>query len=372
MKENLRTWIEVDRKSIAKNYRLFSSLIKKNCQLIGVVKSNAYGHSLLDFAQELQKLGIKWLAVDSIIEGEALRKEGIKTKILVLGHSLPAKINGTIKDNLSLTISSTDQLKNLLKLDFTGKIKIHLKIDTGMHRQGFYLPELKKIIPLLKKNKNKIEVEGVYTHFAAAKNPAFPKETKKQLAEFGKAIKILNENGFKPMRHCAATSSTLLFPETHFDAVRIGIGFYGLWPSKETESFLKNKIQLSPTLSWKTVISEIKNLKKGERTGYDFTEGVSRDSKIAILPVGYWHGYPRSLSSIGYVSINGKLAKVLGRISMDMIVVDITEIKKAKLGDEVTLLGKDVSADYLANLSETSSNYELVTRLNPLIKRFFV
>jgi len=372
MKKSLRTWIEVDKKAVAENYRIFSSLIKNDCQLIGVVKSNAYGHSLLDYAKELQSLGIKWLAVDSIVEGEALRKEGITTKILVLGHSLPTKATEAIKNNLSLTISSLEILNNISKLNFSGKIKLHLKIDTGMHRQGFYISDLKKVISILKKNKDKFEVEGVYTHFAAAKNPSFPEETNKQITEFEKAIAIIKESGFKPIFHCAATSSTLLFPKSHFDAVRIGIGIYGLWPSRETQSFSEDKIKLSPALSWKTIISEIKNLKKGDQIGYDFTESVSRNSKIAILPIGYWHGYPRTLSSIGHVSIKGKLAKVLGRVSMDMVVVDITKIKNVKLGDEVTLLGKDISADYLANMTETSCNYEVVTRINPLIKRFFV
>jgi len=372
MKKGLRTWIEIDKKAIANNYHLFQSLIKNDCQLIGVVKSNAYGHSLLDYAKELQNLGIKWLAVDSIVEGEALRKENINTKVLVLGHSLSSKFADACKNDLSITISSLENLISLSETELPEKIKLHLKIDTGMHRQGLYLSDLKKAISIIKENNHKIELEGVYTHFAAAKNPSFPEETNKQLAEFEKAIAIMNESGLKPIFHCAATSSTLIFPESHFDAVRIGIGLYGLWPSKETESFLKNKIKLSPVLSWKTIISEIKNLKKGDRIGYDFTEGVSKNSKIAILPIGYWHGYPRTLSSVGYISLKGKLAKVLGRVSMDMVVIDITDIKNAKLGDEVTLLGKDVSADYLANMTETSCNYEVVTRINPLIKRFFI
>ena len=372
MKKNLRTWLEIDKKSIAKNFRLFSSLLKKDCQLMGVVKSNAYGHSLLDFAKELQKLGTTWLAVDSIVEGEALRKEGIHTKILVLGHSLPTKIKEAIEGDLSLTVSSLENLTNISKLKFNGKIKIHLKIDTGMHRQGFYLSDLGKVISLLKKNKNKFEVEGVYTHFATAKNPALPKETRQQISEFEKAVAILNKNNFNPLRHCAATSSTLLFPESHFDAVRVGIGLYGLWPSKETRSAMEAKIKLSPTLSWKTIICETKKLKKGDKVGYDLTEGVLKNSTIAILPVGYWHGYPRALSSIGHVSIKGKLAKVLGRVSMDMIVVDITNIKNVRQGDEVELIGKNISTDSFANLTESSHNYAVVTRINPLIKRFFV
>jgi alanine racemase len=370
-KEGLRTWVEIDKKAIRHNYQAFRSQIGKKCSLMSVVKSNAYGHSLLDFSKEIEKLGIDWLGVDSIVEGEALRKEKISSKILVLGHTLPEKIPSAIENNLSLTISNLENLKNITRFKMAGKLHIHLKIDTGMHRQGFFIQDLKKAISLLKKNKDFIEVEGIYTHFAAAKNPSFPKDTRKQLTEFEKAVTLVRSAGFNPFRHAAATSGTLLFPETHLDMVRVGIGLYGLWPSKETQAAMKNKIKLDPVLSWKTRVSEIKNLKNGERLGYDFTESVHRDSKIAILPIGYWHGYPRSLSSVGHVTIRDKACKILGRVAMDMIVVDVTKIGNIKPGESVTLIGEDLPADYLADLAGTV-NYEIVTRINPLIKRIFV
>jgi alanine racemase len=370
-KNGLRTWLEIDKKAIRHNYKVFRSQIGKKCLLMSVVKSNAYGHSLLDFSKEMEKLGIDWLGVDSIVEGESLRKEKISSKILVLGHTLPEKIPSAIENHLSLTVSTLENLKNIICHKTAKKIKIHLKIDTGMHRQGFFVKDLKKAIPLLKKNKDFIEVEGIYTHFAAAKNPSFPKDTRDQLAEFEKAVNLLKSVGFSPIRHCAATSGALLFPESHFDMVRVGIGLYGLWPSKETEAHIKNEIELKPVLSWKTRVSEIKNLKKGERLGYDFTERVHKNSKIAILPIGYWHGYPRSLSSVGNVIIQNKACKILGRVAMDMAVVDVTEIKNIKPGEEVTLIGKNIPTEYLADLAGTI-NYELVTRINPLIKRIII
>lgn len=368
--DGLRTWIEIDTKAIKNNYRVFRSLIGKNCALMSVIKSNAYGHSIADFSKEMQKLGADWLAVDSIVEGELLRKEGVRARILVLGHTLPVKLKTAAEKNINLTVSDMHGLKNIVQAKLPKKIKIHLKIDTGMHRQGFFLADLKKAINILKNNKTKIAVEGIYTHFAAAKNPAFPKDTEKQIAEFEKAVALLNAAGFRPIRHCAATSGTLLFPHSHFDMVRVGIGLYGMWPSKETASFCKNKIKLEPALTWKTVVSEVKNLKKGDHIGYGFTEKIHRDSKIAILPVGYWHGYSRSLSAIGHVMIKGKPAKVLGRISMDMTVIDITGIENIKSGAEVMLIGKDITAEHVADLTGTI-NYEITTRINPLIKRIY-
>ncbi|KKW37758.1 MAG: alanine racemase, partial [Candidatus Adlerbacteria bacterium GW2011_GWB1_54_7] len=177
------------------------------------------------------------------------------------------------------------------------------------------------------------------------------------------------------IKHAAATSGTIIFPQSHFDLVRIGIGLCGLWPSKETKEAFKREVKLEPVLSWKTILGQIKSLSKGNKVGYDLTETLSRPSRVAILPIGYWHGFPRLLSGIGKALIKGKEAKVIGRVSMDMVSVDITDIKNAKVGDEVILIGKsgklEISVDDLAHLSDTI-NYEIVTRLNPLIKRIVV
>ncbi|MEK7106973.1 MAG: alanine racemase, partial [Patescibacteria group bacterium] len=221
-----------------------------------------------------------------------------------------------------------------------------------------------------------ITLEGVYTHFSSAKNPAFPAATFNQIEEFKRAIGLLESAGFKiPVKHAAATSGTILFPQSHFDLVRIGIGLYGLWPSKEAKAAFEGKINLEPVLSWKTIVGQIKNLPKGSKIGYDLTETLNRPSKVAVLPIGYWHGFPRALSGIGKVLIKGREAKVLGRVSMDMISVDITEVKNVKVRDEAIIIGKsgklEISADDIANMSDTI-NYEIVTRLNPLMKRIVV
>lgn len=373
MTAGLRTWIEVNRTAVLENYQTFRRLLPKHVKLMAVVKSNAYGHGLVEFSKELSTLGADWLGVDSIVEALTLRGNGVKTPILVFGYTLAERVPAAVSNGIALTISSLAQLKSLARKRI-GQVKIHLKVDTGMHRQGFLENDRLELFRALKTLRGRIAVEGLYTHFAAAKDPAFPSETKRQMRVFERWAQELRRLGFSPLCHAAATSGAILFPETHFDMVRIGIGLYGLWPSAEVEGFCRGRLRLRPALSWKSVVSEIKDITKGERIGYDLSETLTRKSRIAICPVGYWHGYPRALSSVGMVIISGRYAKVLGRVSMDMIIVDATGIKDVREGNEVILIGSSgkpsMTADKLAFLSGTV-NYEIVTRLNPLMRRIY-
>ena len=383
----IRTWIEIDKKALVNNYMIFRKLIPKKCKLMSVAKSNAYGHGLIDYSKEMERLGADFIGVDSITEAIALRREKIKIPILVLGYTLSELYVDAAKNDISITISSKEQLENVdrfLNYQDSGsqttvqndskKLKIHIKVDTGMHRQGFYLEELKGIVKSIK-TFDHVKVEGIYTHFASAKNPCSTADTEKQIAEFKTACKILEAADIHPVRHAVATGGAIVFPEAHFDMVRIGIGLMGLWPSKEAKNNFQDKIMLRSALSWRSIVSEIKRIKKGERIGYDFTETFLVDSTIAIIPIGYWHGLRRSLSSVGEVLINGCRAKILGRISMDMIAVDITKVKNVKVGSVTTVIGKDgtkeVTAEEMASLSDTSW-YETITSLNPLIKRIYL
>lgn len=244
-----------------------------------------------------------------------------------------------------------------------------------MCRQGFFAEDVEAVFDYLQASLPQAVVEGVYTHFAGAKNPAFPQGTKEQLQKFQIVLDAVAKRGLKPIRHAAATSGAIVFPEAQYDMARIGIGLYGLWPSQEVQYAYSDKFELQPILTWKTVVAEIKQVPAGSRVGYDFTELLERPTVLGILPVGYWHGYDRSLSSIGKVLVAGHRARVLGRVSMDMIIVDLTDIKDVKVGDEVVLIGEQngatMSAEEMANLADTSS-YEIITRLNPLIKRFYI
>ena len=371
----LRTWIEIDRKKIAHNYRVFRSLISKKVKLMAVVKSNAYGHSLVDFSKEITRLGADWLGVDSIVEAVALRREGIVIPILVLGYTLPERMRDAVDHDISLSVSSIESFQSALKQNLPGALKIHIKADTGMHRQGFLLKEIPKVISLIKKHKNRVEVEGLFTHFAAPKNPALPAYTKFQIDQFEEWRKTFKKEGLLVLSHAAATAGTMFFLESHYDMVRIGIGLYGFWPSKEAASFMSGRMKLMPAFSWKTIISELKKLPTGSKIGYDCAETLGTDSVVAVCPVGYWHSYPRSLSSIGQVLIKGGRARVLGRVSMDMITIDVSSIHSPKPGDEVVLIGtsgkNEISAYEFAELSDTYW-YEAVTRINPLIRRIYI
>ncbi len=370
--KGLRTWIEIDRAAIAHNYSLLRSLLSPKTKFMAVVKSNAYGHNFIDFSKEIAKLGADWLGVDSIVEGLALRKEGIKNPILVLGYTLPERLAEAAEAHISLTVSTFETLEAISKLDTA--LSIHIKVDTGMHRQGFQAEQMQEVISTLTSLPKHISVEGLFTHFAAAKNPGTTEKTLAQIAEFEMWQKAFGDAGFSPLIHASASAGAMVYPQAHFDMVRFGIAMYGVWPSSEVKGSEKG-MDLKPILSWKTIIGEIKNVKKGEGVGYDFTNILKRDSKLAICPIGYWHGLPRSVSNNGSVLVCGARAPITGRVSMDMITIDVTDIPDAKVGSVVTIIGRDggeeIRADKIAD-PERTSEYEIITRINPLIKRIFV
>lgn len=376
-REGLRTWIEVNKSAIAHNFGVFKSLISKKTKLMAVVKSNAYGHGLIDFSREMEKLGADFLGVDSITEGLALRREGIKLPILVLGYTLPEMIVEAAEKDISLAISTFESLDYIKanQKNFVNPLKIHIKVDTGMHRQGFLADDLPKILGELKVESGKLKVEGLFTHFASAKNPSFKKDTEKQIVSFKKWILAFKEAGMKPIVHACATGGAMIFPEAQYDMVRVGMGLYGLWPDREVKEFLQDKITLRPAITWKSIITEVKTFSAGERIGYDLTETFEGDTKVAVVPVGYWHGLPRALSSIGRFIVNKKECRILGRVSMDMVCINISNVKEVKAGDEVTVIGNDSkfssSMEGITKILGVSW-YETTTRLNPLIKRIYL
>lgn len=376
--KGLRTWIEVSRTAIKNNYRVFRKLLGPKVKLMAVVKSNAYGHGLVAFAREVTALGVDYLGVDSIVEAVRLRQEGIAVPILVLGYTRPLNFLQARELDIELAISSLDSLEYLVRRqkNFANKkLKIHLKVDTGMHRQGFLPHDFPRALALLKKLEKIVEVVGVFSHLmSSSADKKFNSATAKQIAEFRKFLNQLAGAGFaieKLLKHSCASGRSFTNPEAHFDLVRIGFSFYGLWPSRELEKKFSAKYSLMPALTWKTILSEVKTLSQDGHIGYDHTEAVKKGTKIGICPIGYWHGFPRALSGIGEVQVRGKKAKVLGRVSMDMIAVDLTKIKGARVGDEVTIIGPDVRARTMAEKTGTSP-YEIITRLNPLIKKFYL
>jgi len=367
----LRTWLEIDTQAIAYNYALFRQLIPARTQLMSVVKSNAYGHGLIDFSHAIVACGVDWLGVDSFVEAQALRYEGISIPILVLGFTLPQNFERAAALNISLTLSSLDHLRWAVAQ--AAPVLCHLEIETGMHRQGIFLDEVPEALELLRLHPH-ITLQGLYTHFAAAKDPKNLQHTREQVAVFEKARALVHEAGYQPIVHAAASGGTLVYPETHYDLVRVGMALHGHWPSEETRIAYTHERTLHPTLTWKSTVSEVKTARATGGVGYDLTDKIYAGDILAVIPLGYWHGYPRGLSSVGEVLIRGQRARVKGRISMDMIVVEVTAIPGVSVGDEVVLIGRQsdayVSVQELAGLANTS-DYEFLTRLNPLIKRVY-
>ena len=342
---------------------------------MAVIKSNAYGHGMVDFAKEMASLGVDWFGVDDFAEAVSLRKAGLKNPILVLGFTPAELIPSAAKLDVSVTVSNKVALSALMNYKGKTAIKIHIKADTGLHRQGFQLSECKEISKISTSfKKGNVIIEGLYTHFASAESPSSPYSLR-QLEEFGEWVKTFEKSNLRPICHTAGTAATILLPESHFDMVRVGIGLYGLWPSPEVKERAKNKIKLEPVLSWKVIVGDVKFLRKGDKIGYDLTEEIARDSRIAVCGIGYWHGFPRSLGSKGIVGVKGKSARVLGRVSMDIIALDVTDIPDVNTGDEAVIIGKSGgtyrSAEALAETAGTI-NYEIVTRINQGIPRFFV
>jgi alanine racemase len=372
-RRSLRTWIDLDRAALAHNMLAFRCLLPPDCRLMAVCKSNAYGHGLYDLAPVLQKLDVDWFGVDSIVEAATLREKGILKPILVLGYTLPSRFAEASRYGISLTVSNLENLRALASRKSTGRLRLHLKFDTGMHRQGFLSSEWEAVLGLLRKCGRRIEVEGVYTHFAAAKDPGCREYTEQQIREFERAVACFREAGLSPIFHANATAGVLNYPEADYGLARVGIGLMGYWPSSETKRAWEKKIVLKPALSWRTVISEVKTLRKGMGIGYDLTETLRKRSTIGICPIGYWHGFPRSLSRVGEVLVRGRRAKILGTVSMDMIVIDLSRAGGAGVGDVVTIIGadgRDEISVYEVSGRARVSHYELLTRLNPLIQKF--
>lgn len=366
----LRTWIEIDSDAFRHNTEQFLKLIPPKTRLMAVIKSNAYGHGLSLIGTILTKYPRAWIGVDSITEALRIRHDGLTNLMLVLGHTLPSRIEDARRGGIAITVSQFETLADLARMRI--RPAFHLKIDTGMHRQGFLPADLPRVIKILKGAG--LVPEGMYTHFAAAKDKKDPSYTRMQTRVFKDTIMMMNDAGFlRIITHAAASGATLLFPETHFDMVRIGMGLYGYWPSAEAAAtYYRSHTKLKPVLTWKTMVGEVKEISKGSCIGYDSMECMRVRTRMAVVPIGYWHGFDRGLSSKGEVLIRGKRARVLGRVSMDMIAVDVTKISGVRVGDEVVIIGRQgkdaIWADEIAKKIDTTA-YEVIARLNPLTQR---
>ena len=344
--------------------------------LCAVVKANAYGHGV---KQMVPLFGsADWFAVNSLEEGIELRELGEKRPVLVLGHVPLADLGKAVRHNLDLTVYNRETLEALagLKLGDTGPARLHLKVETGTGRQGVLPEQIRGLVDQLQSVPG-AQLVGVSTHFANIEDTLNHDYAQSQLDKFQRALEVLDGLKVKPQYiHTAATAAAILFDKTHFNLVRAGIGIYGLWPSRETylSTLLGHRPvpDLRPVLAWKTRIVQIKQLPEGSYIGYGCTYRATRPIRVGVLPVGYADGYDRKLGNTAYVLIRGKRAPVIGRICMNLTMVDISDIPQAGLEEEVVLLGRDgeerISAETMAEWAGTI-NYELVTRISSFLPR---
>ncbi len=370
-----RTWVEISKENLLYNLKEFRKIVGKTT-IACIIKANAYGHDIEKMVQILRKEKNILFGVDSIAEAGKIRKIEKRIPVLILGYTPFNQLETAIKNNFSFVVYNRETLEKIVKLKIKNPAKVHLKIETGLNRQGVIGKKLEELLKLIKKNPQRIILEGVSTHFANIEDTLKTDFAMKQLNNFEKVIVLIEKDGFQiSYKHCAATAAIIRYPQTHFNLVRLGIGLYGLWPSRDIKILSNNKLNLRPVLSWKTIIAQIKEVNKGESVGYGRIWTAPRKSKVAVLPVGYYDGFDRKLSNCGRVLIKNQYANIIGRVAMNMIMADVTEIKGLKLEDEVFIIGKqdknEITAEEIAEKIGTI-NYEVVTRINPLISRIIV
>jgi len=376
----LTTWLEISEPAYSTNLAFFKQCLPQHTEFSVVVKSNAYGHGIKEIAHLAVKYGADSFCVHALDEAIQLRQWGYKQDILIMGPVMISRLEEVIDNDFRLILYNLEVLSALKKITrkLHKPVRVHLKLETGTFRQGIAEKDLTDFLEELHRE-SLVMLEGVYTHFANIEDTTNHDYAFQQLQLFEKMTATIKKYGFKDIKcHTACSAAVLLFPETYFDMVRVGISQYGLWPSRET--FVSYKIKhskngedvLRPVLGWKTRIGQIKEVAANQNIGYGGTFQTTRPSRIAVLPIGYADGYDRRISNQGYVLIRGKRAPVRGRICMNLIMVDVTDIPDVTLEDEVTLLGYDganqIHADQLANLCGTI-NYEFTTRINWQIPR---
>lgn len=365
------SWVEIDLNAITHNLTHVKTLLKPETKLMAVVKADAYGHGLVEVAKTVSENGADFLAVAQVEEGKTLREMGITTPILILGATFSEDFPDVIKYNLTPSIAS---FGDATILDFVAEkfgkvIPVHIKVDTGLNRYGVRFEEALELIQKISHLKN-IKIEGVFTHFASSDSEDLS-FTFAQLNKFSSLVADLKEKGFQiPLFHCCNSLATLRLPNFHFDMVRVGRMLYGLTSTLN----LSEEKYLKPALSLKSRVALVKEVRASETIGYGRTFTTEKQYKVAVVTIGYADGVSRALSNVGEVLVGGERAKILGRISMDQMVVNVTEIPQVKIGDEVVIIGEQegnrVTTSELARLTNTI-DYEILTGIGYRVKRVY-
>ncbi len=369
------TWAEINLHNLASNFHAVRQFIGSDVKYMAVVKADAYGHGAVQCAKQLETEGVDWFGVAIPEEGIELRRSGIRKPILCLGGFWYGQENLLFEHNLTSVIYSTELAQSLNEAALRKQkvAKIHVKIDTGMGRIGVREEKIPEFISQLKALKN-LEVEGIMTHFAAADDLKENDFTDLQITRFNAAVKSFKEHGFIPKYQDMANSpGAIVHPQSRGNMVRLGGILYGLGGDVLPAEI--EKPNLLPVLSLHSQIAQLKVISRGETVGYGKTFTADRESLIATIPIGYQDGLPRLLSNLGMVIVNGAFVPIVGRISMDWTMIDVTGVPDVKVGDHVLLIGSQgaysVKAEDIAKAVGTIS-YEITCGINQRVERAFM
>lgn len=368
-----RSWTEIDLGQLIKNYYIYKTQLPRDTEIMAVVKADAYGHGDVQCALALQETGVSFFAVASIKEAILLRENGVRGEILILGYT-PIDFAWALTEyDITQTLISEEYAERLAEVS-KGKIKCQFAIDTGMKRIGLDGRDKEKCVELIHKYSEVFELNGIFTHLCVADSECDSdvEFTKDQISCFAEIVDLLGDIKLKYI-HCMNSAGGLFYSFNSANSakamVRLGIMLYGLKP--DISNSLPNGIK--PVLSWKSVVSAINTVHEGESIGYGRSYIAQREMRVATIPTGYADGYSRQLSNKGYVLIRGKRARIVGRVCMDQMMVDISDIPDATVEDEVVLLGKSgdevLTADDLALIAGTIG-YEIVCGISKRTERY--
>jgi alanine racemase len=368
--------LEISAKAYRQNIRYIRSEIGPKPTISAVVKGNAYGHGIAQMVEIAERAGIRHFSTFSSDEAWLVRRHSTrKSEIMILGMLYDSELPDLIQAGIGFYVFDFDRLQKAIDVsrDLGIAAKIHVELETGFHRTGFDWEDRAQLASLLQEAKDHVILEGLCTHYAGAESVSNYVRVKNQIAVYYDFKNFLSENNlFFNRYHTACSAATLIFPETIMDMVRIGIAGYGFWPTKET-FFAKlkdlpkaNKNPLKRLITWKSQVMSVKKVEMGEFVGYGNSFMALKNMLLAIVPVGYGHGYSRLLSNSGLVLIGGKHCQVVGTVTMNAIAVDISHVKDVQIADEVVMIGKQKGKEItVASFSESTQqvNYELLTRL---------
>jgi len=366
-----RAWVEIDLDALSYNARLINSHLDSGCELMAVVKADAYGHGAVQAAKRLQNEGVKSFAVATVSEGVQLRENGLDGDILVMNYTHPANALYLHNFRLKQLIVDGDYAKALNETGY--KIDVHLSIDTGMHREGIDMSKLDEIESVFKHNN--LNVEGMSTHFASSDslNPNDIAFTEMQIQRFNTTVKTFRDKGYDVGKlHTQATYGLLNFNQSQCDYARIGIALYGVLSHDEITN---TPLALRPVMSVKAIIAQIRWIDAGESVSYGRTYIADKPIRLATVCIGYADGVPRSMSgNNGECLLHGKRVPILGRICMDLLMIDVSTVDSAETGDVVTLIGSDgdeeIRCEDVASAAGTITN-EVVCRMGSRLPRIY-